>query len=615
MSRTVLIERGRCRASTFGLIALAGLTAGLLGSQAWRAQGAREARAAPLAPAQDLRARMEAAQLWLPAMGPSRAGCEGSLVIQSLAAGPQKAVLITWGADASCPPSGVGPLKVECSGLISQGATWIFQGSQLPAGVRSGLLLSLDAEQRDANRLCSTLAIELTADPEAFLRFQTAFLAGERYSSVELGPLAGEALAVQWTERCGDGLSSHTALHRGDASVKDAALDAEVSHLPLLDADWEVLAQNLGLECADLSLEMAEDGVFKVCAKGQAAPGAAVSLRSEGCAPGAGAARVRSSQPVAVVARQAGEGARAAYTGQGQGAADLHLPLPWKAAQGERTVLGLHNPSAEQVVRLQVLGDDRGGRRRVVRALDIAAGATERLVLESAELVIEGQPSMHLQVSAVADVEDRRLPINAALWQERGGQVVAAQDLRPLDLRSAIQGPTVLAVPSLRSFPNTDTLAPSRLSVHNDISLPGFTDFGIYIFDQNGLLDFVCLKLEPQATEFIDLRTWGFVTPSFRGSMLISAGYWEHGERPSKAKGPSGPVGLSAAWSSGGENDPLGGPPKGDLDLEAALVLHPIGEPGVMAWSTTCARSTSIPPSLRDRPLPRAWLPALSRRR
>ncbi len=613
MSRTVVIDRGRSRASTIGLIALAGLAGSLLLGVGWGARRAREAIAAPQAPAQDLRARMDAAQLWLPAMGPSRPGCEGSLVIQSLAAKLQKAVLITWGGDASCPPAAAGPLKVECSGLISQGSTWSFQGPQLPAGARSGLLLSLDASRPEANRLCGTLVLDLTGDPEAFLRFQTAFLAGERYGNVELAQVAGGAMAAQWTERCGDGLSSHRALRRGDASVQVAALDAEISRLPLLDADWEVLAQNLGMECADLSLEREEGGVYKLCARAQVAPGAAATLRPGSCAPGAGAARVRSSQPVAVVARRAEEGARAAYTGQGQGAADLHLPLPWNDATEVRSILGLHNPSAEGAIRVQVLGDNREGRRGVVRELDIAAGATERLVLGSADLAIEGRPAMHLQVSSLADAQGRRLPLNAALWQERGGLVVAAQDLRPVDLRSASQSPTVLAVPSLLRSSSTDALAPSRLSVHNDVSQPGFTDFVMYIYDHNGLLDFVCQKLDPQGTEFIDLRTWGYVNAGFRGSMVISAVYWEHGERPPTAKGPIGPMGLSAAWSTGGVNDPLGGPLRGDPDLELAPGLQLSAPPSLGGIPVLCPQRR-FPPGWEGRK-DRLWLPALASRR
>ncbi|MCA9857762.1 MAG: hypothetical protein KC458_10830, partial [Dehalococcoidia bacterium] len=50
----------------------------------------------------------------------------------------------------------------------------------------------------------------------------------------------------------------------------------------------------------------------------------------------------------------------------------------------------------------------------------------------------------------------------------------------------------------------------------------------IYIYDQNGLLDFVCEKLHSRQVEYIDLQTWGYVNNGFKGSAIISATFWEH---------------------------------------------------------------------------------------
>ena len=62
----------------------------------------------------------------------------------------------------------------------------------------------------------------------------------------------------------------------------------------------------------------------------------------------------------------------------------------------------------------------------------------------------------------------------------------------------------------------------------NVVPKPGFTDFAIYIYDQNGLLDYVCQKLNEKQAEYIDLQTWGYVSPGFKGSAVISAVFWEH---------------------------------------------------------------------------------------
>ncbi|RIL05046.1 hypothetical protein DCC79_16335, partial [bacterium] len=60
------------------------------------------------------------------------------------------------------------------------------------------------------------------------------------------------------------------------------------------------------------------------------------------------------------------------------------------------------------------------------------------------------------------------------------------------------------------------------------VAKPGFTDFAIYIYDQNGLLDFVCEKLHSRQVEYIDLSTWGYINNGFKGSAIISATFWEH---------------------------------------------------------------------------------------
>ena len=57
---------------------------------------------------------------------------------------------------------------------------------------------------------------------------------------------------------------------------------------------------------------------------------------------------------------------------------------------------------------------------------------------------------------------------------------------------------------------------------------PGFTDFAIFIYDQNGLLDYVCQKLTEKQVEYINLATWGYVNPRFNGSAVVSAVFWEH---------------------------------------------------------------------------------------
>jgi hypothetical protein len=88
-------------------------------------------------------------------------------------------------------------------------------------------------------------------------------------------------------------------------------------------------------------------------------------------------------------------------------------------------------------------------------------------------------------------------------------------------------GVGLIAIPSLLKDLD-DTAITSEVAIMNIAEKPGFTDFAIYIYDQNGLLDFVCEKLHDRQVEYIDLQTWGYINPGFIGSAIISATFWEH---------------------------------------------------------------------------------------
>ncbi len=84
-----------------------------------------------------------------------------------------------------------------------------------------------------------------------------------------------------------------------------------------------------------------------------------------------------------------------------------------------------------------------------------------------------------------------------------------------------------IAIPSLLKDLDGQGVT-SEIAIMNLVAKPGFTDFAIYIYDQNGLLDFVCQKLHDRQVEYIDLATWGYVNEGFKGSAVIRATFWEH---------------------------------------------------------------------------------------
>ena len=83
----------------------------------------------------------------------------------------------------------------------------------------------------------------------------------------------------------------------------------------------------------------------------------------------------------------------------------------------------------------------------------------------------------------------------------------------------------VFAIPLIAKGYNGIT---SEIGITNLVPKPGFTDFAIFLYDQNGLLDYVCQKLTEKQVEYIDLQTWGYVNRGYKGSAIISAWFWEH---------------------------------------------------------------------------------------
>jgi hypothetical protein len=92
-------------------------------------------------------------------------------------------------------------------------------------------------------------------------------------------------------------------------------------------------------------------------------------------------------------------------------------------------------------------------------------------------------------------------------------------------------GTAVIAVPRVRKR-SADGAAPNdistELAIANLAPVPGHTDFVTLVYDQNGLLDYVCHRLNERQVEYVDLEGWGWVNPGFHASMLISATHWDH---------------------------------------------------------------------------------------
>ncbi len=111
-------------------------------------------------------------------------------------------------------------------------------------------------------------------------------------------------------------------------------------------------------------------------------------------------------------------------------------------------------------------------------------------------------------------------------------------------------GAARLAIPIMEQEPERPHGETTRFSISNVVWVPGFTDLAIVLYDQNGLLDFVCWKMNENQTGYIDLRTWGYVSPGFRGTAIVSAVFWEHEVFSAKGGFLHNLVGLAAVAAS-----------------------------------------------------------------
>ncbi|MBK7779356.1 MAG: hypothetical protein IPJ58_00935 [Ardenticatenia bacterium] len=584
-------------------------------------RGTSQAIAAPPGPGQEVEARLAAAQVWLPAMGASRAGCVGRLVLQNLSSAGQRGVLLTWGDSRACPPDSAGPVHIACTGLIAPQTSWILQGSQLGAGSRSGTVYSFadlpanpplvagaSAGEGVADLACEAPFAWIKGDPQEYRRFQKAFLSDGRYRNFIFDRMVGDPLAISWTERCGEDLSSYDALRWGESSVWSEPEQAQLSYLPLIGADWEILVQNMGPDSADAALRLdLGDGRWKVCEAPRIAPGEARTLRVADCAPEALSARVSASQPIAVVARRAAEGPRAAYAGRGVGGPELHLA--WPGDRALAAVVGLQNPSTTLTATVRLQADDRWGNRRLLREARLGPGASLRLDLAASELGPVSDAAF-LRVESVADDQGRRTPIVGAAWQQRDGLTIAAQEL--LVGTPEGTGTGLLALPIFQS----DPAAPTRLVVHNDVGRFGRTVFSVAMYDRVvGLIGVVCMRLDARASKVIALDVWRFAPSGFSGSAVISASYWEHDRDDDGHKLPDNPVGLSATFQTGDAS-------KGDPDLMVGLAMAPgsyrltssIGRclnPGPLMPPDRPGRPPTLTPPAAPPQGRQVWLPAL----
>lgn len=518
--------------------------------------------------------------------------CSSWVEVQNVGSTFTRAALMVWGEPGFCAPQCAGPLKVECSGLLKPGATWNFLGAQVPAGAKSGILFSLSAASLSdygldqafgyddiiADLLCETLFFGIVGDCDDYRRFKLAYDQGGTFAGLPMDLAIGQPIAAEVLRRCSspdqpDLIASKyeaipgTRFGRFDTVYGGFSFYAPLVYANAMGFDSVLYIQNLGLDCTTAEIWFQQqDNCLRplICEIFTLAPGETFQFVASDCVgPGwIGSSWIRTSQPIAMTVDHIAPGllmtynaspGQLRYTFNGQptytpGSVVAYGPLIYSEYQGWDTGIQVQNLSATTAAKVKVYFLDRSGDIVTTLVDWICPRGSQTFYLpaittlpgnwvgsvrvESQEWFTPGGPFVApTPITAVAHLIKYADIQHTAAQEAIAYNLLAEYDAFDWQLGSGRGGTEsgvgLLAVPSLIKDLDA-TGVTTELAIANFVPKPGFTDFAIYIYDMNGLIDYVCQKLNEKQVEYIDLQTWGYINQGFKGSAIISATFWEH---------------------------------------------------------------------------------------
>jgi len=516
--------------------------------------------------------------------------CTTVIEVQNVGAWDSKALLVVWGAPGACAPQCTGPLKVECSGLLRPGSTWNFIGAQLPQRAKSGMVFSAAAIASPgagdvfADLLCERLFHDVVGDCNAFRRFKKAYNERGIWQSpgytFDFGAYPGATMAVEVVRKCPGDANPMVNVAAGYTGFADEALGTfdpvyggYTFFAPLVYAEkdgWDtwLYIQNGGLECSSVEIWFrAQNDCLrpKICDIVQLSPGETFQFDASTCVgPGwAGSAMLRGSEPLSVVADVIGHDVLMSYEGTpgdlkyafdgpevfSAGSQVAYGPMLYSEYQGWDSLVQVQNLSTVVNARVKVYFLDRGGDVITTLVDWICPGGSQSFYLpvvagfpgnwagsirvESQEWFTPGQPGVVApNIAAVAQLVKyaditRASPLEAVAYT-----LLPEQKAYDWQVGSGwgglYSGVGRIGIPSLMKDVGGAGLT-TEIAIENVVAKPGFTDFIVYLYDQNGLVDSFCEKLREQQVEYIDVgNNLTFLPSGFKGSAVISAVFWEH---------------------------------------------------------------------------------------
>jgi uncharacterized repeat protein (TIGR01451 family) len=495
--------------------------------------------------------------------------------VQNVGGKPTEAVLYLWAEYSGfCPPQEPGPFKTECTGLLEPGSSWTWRASELPASAYSGILVSYDTD------VYTCYDFEAGPDPWGTIWGPNAYFGGQ--------PLAVHVVRTAPGSRDpGVNMSgAYEGFSRAMEGVRDPAVGGFQYYVPnvysLFDGftSW-LYVQNSGDRCTSVEIWLRErDQCIRpsVCRISKLSPGETYALDvAAECGLGGGfegSATLRSSQPLGTVVDNVGPDVLLTSRGvpadidYGQdfngpdpfftaGSFVNYGPLIYREYQGWDSQVWVQNLSSIFSAKVKVYFLDNSGdiittivdwvcpRGSQKFFLPVISGLPGHYVgavrVESQAYWSPGDPPVDSpRIMSVAELLKYEGPARAEVLEGIAYNLFGEDEAYDWQIGEIeTWGVRRIAIPSLTNRAGGYT---TELAIQNVVANPGFTDFALYFYDQNGLIDYVCEKLNQKQVEYVAINTWGFIAPHFEGSAVISATRWTHaGNNPTGRS-----VGLAA---------------------------------------------------------------------
>ncbi len=457
------------------------------------------------------------------------------------------------------------------------GMVFKFSGRQL-----SDIGVDLGFDDIVGNYLCELLFFGVVGDADDYRRFKKAYNEGLSFGNVPLDRARGGGyLAVDVLRQCPSAdtpgvqvTSKYNGIAGDHLGAADPVYGGYAFFVPLVYAghggfNTVLYIQNGGLQCSSLEIWFQHVGDClraSICDIATLAPGETHQFDAADCVgpDWLGNAWIRASQPMGVAVDIIGPDVLMSYVGEpteinytfdpsvplfSPGNHVAYGPLTYSEYQGWDTGVQVQNMSPVVAAKAKVYFLDRGG--DIITTLvdwicprgsqtfflpviyDLPGAWVGSVRVESQEWITPGGPNVLApNIVAVASLVKYADVARTSITEGIAYNLLPEHKIYDWQIADGTRGGLesgvgLIAIPSLFKDTRKSGIT-SELAIANVVPKPGFTDFAIILYDQNGLLDFICQKLNEKQVEYIDFYRWGYLNNGFKGSAVISATFWEH---------------------------------------------------------------------------------------